>query len=388
MTIKDFKTGQTVYALIRIKGKTTSHVIKKYTVLSVGRKYVKAALEGDERPDSFYLDKDTDDYLTENITWRGPAKLFLTEAAANDDVEKDMLRSWLKNATEWRRISDYTLEQLRAVREILEGSIQTTDKETKEEETGFDITKQELSTIEENFFFDRERNAFIALYDYDFNPDEYFGTKSNLPGDQFYLTFITEWNMDTDDIIMRYWGAFKESNGNGELEKTLTEKEKEFFKKLMDRFCMEIYGVSIFSLHRPLTEDERTTCATCTISSEENAGWAETGAEEAVEFDDDSEIEFDVRITMTIHYGSDAPDEETVTANIQAAFDAVNIHSLDDECYIDDDGTAYLKCSISVMESDSIDEENSCMKSLEAVSKELKKIGYRVTDISCDVKEA
>ena len=61
MTIKDFKTGQTVYALIRIKGKTTSHVIKKYTVLSVGRKYVKAALEGAECPDSFYLDKDTDD---------------------------------------------------------------------------------------------------------------------------------------------------------------------------------------------------------------------------------------------------------------------------------------------------------------------------------------
>lgn len=35
MTIKDFKTGQTVYALTKIKGKTTSHVIKRYTVLSV-----------------------------------------------------------------------------------------------------------------------------------------------------------------------------------------------------------------------------------------------------------------------------------------------------------------------------------------------------------------
>lgn len=121
MTIKDFKPGQTVYALSRTRGKTIEHFIKRYTVLSVGRKYVRAAPEGSQNPDEFFLHEETDDYLTENITWREQVKLFLTEAAANDDIEKDMLRSWLRKATESYKIDSYTLGQLRAVKEILEG---------------------------------------------------------------------------------------------------------------------------------------------------------------------------------------------------------------------------------------------------------------------------
>lgn len=131
MTIKDFRVGQTVYVLSRIKGKTTHHFIKRYTVLSVGRKYVKAAPEGVGHPDEFFLDGENDNYLTENITWREPGKLFLTETAANDDIEKDMLCSWLRNATQGYKIDDYTLEQLRAVRKILDGSMHTTKEEKK-----------------------------------------------------------------------------------------------------------------------------------------------------------------------------------------------------------------------------------------------------------------
>ena len=121
MTIKDFRVGQTVYVLSRIKGKTTHHFIKRYTVLSVGRKYVKAAPEGVGHPDEFFLDGENDNYLTENITWREKAKLFLTEAAANDDIEREMLCCWLRKATESYNIVTYTVEQLRAVRKILEG---------------------------------------------------------------------------------------------------------------------------------------------------------------------------------------------------------------------------------------------------------------------------
>lgn len=382
MTIKDFKTGQTVYALIRIKGKTTSHVIKKYTVLSVGRKYVKAVLEGAECPDSFYLDKDTDDYLTENITWREPAKLFLTEAAANDDVEKDMLRSWLKNATEWRRISDYTLEQLRAVREILEEPVRTTDEGTKEEKTGFDITQQELSTANENFYFDHEKNAFEAVYEYDFDPDEYFRTTSDLPDGEIYLTFVTEWNMDTDDVLMYYWGEFKESDENGELEKILTEKEKDFFKKLMDQFCVNKYGVSIFKLHRPLTDPERA------IFLPENEKEVEWGEEDDEPDDGDDEMEFEVSMTMSVHLPETGmADKETVMANIFSAFDLVNTRSWINEYCFDDKDTVCLNCTTDVMASDSIDAENSCMEFLETVGKELKKFGYQVTDISCDAEE-
>ena len=121
MKIKDFKPGQTVYALSRTRGRTTEHFIKRYTVLSVGRKYVKAAPEGSRSPDEFYLHEETDDYLTENITWREKTKLFLTEAAANDDIEREMLCGWLRKATESYNIETYTVEQLRAVRKILEG---------------------------------------------------------------------------------------------------------------------------------------------------------------------------------------------------------------------------------------------------------------------------
>lgn len=121
MTIKDFKPGQTVYALSRTRGKTIEHFIKKYTVVSVGRKYVRAAPEGSTNTDEFFLDEETDNFLTENITFRERAKLFLTEAAANDDIELGMLRGWFRKATESWRIKKYTLEQLRAVKEILEG---------------------------------------------------------------------------------------------------------------------------------------------------------------------------------------------------------------------------------------------------------------------------
>lgn len=120
MTIKDFKPGQTVYVLSRTRGRKTEHFIKRCTVVSVGRKYVKAAPEGGLNPDEFFLKEENDNYLTENITWREQTKLFLTEAAVNDDIEKDMLRGWLRNAVECYKINSYTLEQLRAIRKILE----------------------------------------------------------------------------------------------------------------------------------------------------------------------------------------------------------------------------------------------------------------------------
>lgn len=121
MNIKDFKAGRTVYALNRIRGRTTKYFIQKYTVLSAGRKYVKAVPEGKRLPDEFYKVKDTDSFLTENVVWAERKKLFLTEAAAKDDIEKSDLQLWLIRAADNYKIETYTLEQLRAVREILSG---------------------------------------------------------------------------------------------------------------------------------------------------------------------------------------------------------------------------------------------------------------------------
>lgn len=121
MTIKDFKPGQEVYALTRTRGRLTEHFIKRYTVLSVGRKYVKAAPLGSKFPVEFYKQEETDEYLTENKDWGDRMRLFLTEEGAMEDIERDMLKTWLRRAADGNKVERYTLEQLRAVKEILEG---------------------------------------------------------------------------------------------------------------------------------------------------------------------------------------------------------------------------------------------------------------------------
>lgn len=122
MKIKDFKPGQEVFVLTREKGRQTEHFVKKYTVTSVGRKYVKATPQGTNWPVEFYKRHDEENFLVENKDWGNPAMLFATEEALNDDIEKDMLQTWLRKATEYSKVESYTLEQLRAVRRILEES--------------------------------------------------------------------------------------------------------------------------------------------------------------------------------------------------------------------------------------------------------------------------
>lgn len=258
----------------------------------------------------------------------------------------------------------------------------------------FDITKQELGVADENFYFDQKINAFTAVYEYNFNPDEYFGTLSYDPHDEPDLSFGTDWHMDTDDIIMLYWGNFKDSNGNVELEKKLTKQEKKFFKELMDQFCVEKYGVSIFNLHRPLTEDE---CATFACTSEEETEWDQTNEEknewgeedEEDQETDDDEMEYEVQIEMCIHLpGTDVLDEQTVMANIHAAFNAAGVSDLiDDMASIIDDPFIRLGFTMSVMHDDNIDAENFCMDTLKPVKEELRIFGYQVTDIACNVTE-
>ena len=123
MTIKDFKPDQIVYVLKTITGKTTEHFIWRYKVVSAGRKYVRAAPYGsDIYPTEFYIADKDNEYLTENKDWGNRELLFLTENDANDYIEKIMLRGWLRKETSEYKIRTYTVEQLRAIKKILEGS--------------------------------------------------------------------------------------------------------------------------------------------------------------------------------------------------------------------------------------------------------------------------
>lgn len=122
MNIKDFTPGQTAYALKVRRGKTTHHIIMRYTVVSVGRKYVHTKPVTGGYEEQFFKQREEDEYFTEKEDWGGSRlKLFPTEAEAQDYIEKTMLQDWLQRAVTYGKTEGYSLEQLRAVREILEG---------------------------------------------------------------------------------------------------------------------------------------------------------------------------------------------------------------------------------------------------------------------------
>lgn len=121
-----------------------------------------------------------------------------------------------------------------------------------------DITKQNLHVCDhENLYVDKDKNVIAAIYEYDFNPDEFFKTKINRPDGSAFLSFATEWNIETDEISMFYWGELEDSS---EHEKKLTLKEKQFFRKIMEKCCQDIYGCSIRELWEK--ENEDVSCST------------------------------------------------------------------------------------------------------------------------------
>lgn len=122
VSVKDFKPGQTAYILIRKRGRTQEHFVSQCVVVSVGRKYVKTAKqESDICTSDFYNVRGDDDYLCEVDYCNTGRKLFPTQQAALEDIERDMLKSWISKATDYSRIDSYTVQQLRKVKEILEG---------------------------------------------------------------------------------------------------------------------------------------------------------------------------------------------------------------------------------------------------------------------------
>ena len=120
MTIKDFKQGQAVYSLEKNHNTKSKYRIDEYVVISVGRKYVKAAPKNSQNyPKEFYLNNITDEYLYENRDWGYREMLFLTKEAAGGYIEKEALLFWLRNLTYYLRDDKYSLEQLREVKKIL-----------------------------------------------------------------------------------------------------------------------------------------------------------------------------------------------------------------------------------------------------------------------------
>lgn len=118
MKISDFKVGQTAYVLDCSYRKSG---ISKCTVKTVGRKYVTVTVGGI----SAYKFEENGYYpnALSEVTEYGSADLLF---ASKEDIEMyeetRVLRRWLSaEAASFNRVNSYSLEQLRAAKEILEG---------------------------------------------------------------------------------------------------------------------------------------------------------------------------------------------------------------------------------------------------------------------------
>ena len=121
VSVKDFKPGQTAYILTRKRGRTQEHFVSQCVVVSVGRKYVKTVKqESSNITSEFYNLRGNDDYLSEVDYCNTGRRLFPTQQAAIEDIEKDMLKDWISKATQHSSMEKYTVQQLREVKEILE----------------------------------------------------------------------------------------------------------------------------------------------------------------------------------------------------------------------------------------------------------------------------
>lgn len=112
MNIKDFKKGQIAYILNMYTGRNTEPTIREITVSSVGRKYV--TVDNGAR----YGNSDKPYGLIENKNWGSLTFLCPSREHVEMHIEKDKLRRWLNRAAQSGK--EYSLEQLRKVKEILE----------------------------------------------------------------------------------------------------------------------------------------------------------------------------------------------------------------------------------------------------------------------------
>lgn len=119
MDIKSFKPGQTAYIVGNSRRSRDEFSTVEAEVAKVGRKYVTISGRWGER----FREAHNGDmpYLVEETEYGSPRLLFQSEDAVREYREREELKEWVRVAAGWDKIGRYTLEQLRAVKKILEG---------------------------------------------------------------------------------------------------------------------------------------------------------------------------------------------------------------------------------------------------------------------------
>jgi hypothetical protein len=115
ISIKDFKVGQTAYLLsentrpLKLKTVEVQKIGRKYVTVKYGWGIFKYGVE-DYLPEA----------LVEQTEFGNKDLLFVSEQAAADYLEKIELEKWLQNAVQRYGRLNFSIEQLRKVKAILE----------------------------------------------------------------------------------------------------------------------------------------------------------------------------------------------------------------------------------------------------------------------------
>lgn len=113
MTVKDFDVGQKVFIINMYEGRNCEPEIREAKVKAVGRKYV--TIDNDSR----YAQEDRFCFgLVQSIDCGEITYLCPSRTDANNYIEQSKLSKWISNIS-WIKSRNYTLEQLRKVKEIL-----------------------------------------------------------------------------------------------------------------------------------------------------------------------------------------------------------------------------------------------------------------------------
>lgn len=92
-------------------------------VSKVGRRYV--TIREGRQETRFYEPVNSTTYLVEDKNYGAKRLLFLSTVAVDEYNELNDLRSWVQEATNWLKVKQYTLAQLREVKKILGGGEDT-----------------------------------------------------------------------------------------------------------------------------------------------------------------------------------------------------------------------------------------------------------------------
>lgn len=121
MTLNDFTVGQTVYGIFIINSVSKIYKLIPYTVVSIGKKYLKAQSEERATITNFYVQSEHKNFLTEKVECGfSPTMLFLTKKEAAEYIEFIETIIWLLNtANNYNFWEKFDIEQLREIKSIL-----------------------------------------------------------------------------------------------------------------------------------------------------------------------------------------------------------------------------------------------------------------------------